>query len=83
MKVNIVILAFIGVISATQLRNKLKNQESETSSVLESYPPDDILLQIDTQQESYKKHGNRKNKLNNFVLYKVHYQNMTKGFLDS
>jgi hypothetical protein len=67
MKVNIVILAFIGVISATQLRNKLKNQESETSSVLESYPPDDILLQIDTQQESNKKHSNRKNKLNNFV----------------
>ena len=52
MKVNIVILAFIGVISATQLRNKLKNQESETSSALESYPPDDILLQIDTQLET-------------------------------
>jgi len=67
MKVNIVILAFIGAISATQLRNKLKNQESEVSSALESYPPDDILLQIDTKLESKKKHSNKKNKPSNLV----------------
>jgi len=47
MKHSLVILALLGHISATQL----KNTEQETSSGLE-YPPDDILLQLDSGKHS-------------------------------